>query len=217
MLDNIKAVIFDLDGTLIDSMSMWKQIDIDYLNRFGITLPETLQTDIEGMSFSETAAYFKNTFQLDETLDEIKEAWHQMAKHKYEYDIPFKKGAKEFVKYLKNHNIKTGIATSNSKELVKAVLHNHRMECYFDSIHTACEVEKGKPAPDIYELVASELKVFPQECLVFEDVIQGIKAGKNAGMTVCAIYDDYSKDIIEAKKAEADYYIDSFYDIGFQS
>ena len=62
MLENIKAVIFDLDGTLVDSMWMWRNIDIEYLARFGIPLPENLQKDISGMSFSETAVFFKETF-----------------------------------------------------------------------------------------------------------------------------------------------------------
>lgn len=215
MLSNKKAVIFDLDGTLIDSMSIWKDIDIEYLGRFGITLPSTLQEDIEGMSFSETANYFKETFQLEDSIETIKETWHEMAGYKYANEILFKQGAKEFVKELKKRGIKTGIATSNSKDLVNAVLKNHNMTEYFDSIHTACEVEKGKPAPDIYELVARELEVKPSECLVFEDVIQGIKAGKNAGMTVCAIYDDFTKHKVEEKKREADYYIDSYFDIMF--
>ena len=77
-LNRKKAVIFDLDGTLVDSMWMWKAIDIEYLARFGLTCPDDLQKEIEGMSFSETAVYFKERFQLKETLDEIKNAWIQM-------------------------------------------------------------------------------------------------------------------------------------------
>ena len=74
MLTNIKAVIFDLDGTLIDSMGIWKGIDIEYLGARGLELPDDLQRSIEGMSFSETANYFKERFQLSDTIDEIKAA-----------------------------------------------------------------------------------------------------------------------------------------------
>ncbi len=73
MLKDIKAVLFDLDGTLVDSMWLWKDIDIEYLGRYGIAFPENLQAEIEGMSFSETAVYFKNRFQLSVSLEEIKE------------------------------------------------------------------------------------------------------------------------------------------------
>ena len=72
MLEKIQAVIFDLDGTLVDSMWMWKDIDIEYLGRFGIALPEDLQDKIEGMSYTETAVYFKERFQIPCTLEEIK-------------------------------------------------------------------------------------------------------------------------------------------------
>ena len=70
-LENKKAMLFDLDGTLVDSMWMWKQIDIEYLGRFGYECPPQLQKEIEGMSFTETAAYFKKRFCLKETVDEI--------------------------------------------------------------------------------------------------------------------------------------------------
>ena len=213
MLKNIDAVIFDLDGTLIDSMWMWKQIDIEYLSKYNIDLPDNLQTEIEGMSFSETAAYFKNRFGLKETLEEIKSTWNDMAYYKYEYEVPIKEGALDFLNYLKKNNIKTGIATSNSKDLVNAVVKKHGVNHLFDSIHTSCEVKKGKPAPDIYHLVAKDLEVKPQRCLVFEDVINGIKAGKNACMKVCAIYDDFSKDADTEKRALADYYIQDFKEV----
>ena len=78
---------------------------------------------------------------------------------------------------------------------------------YFDCIMTSCEVAKGKPAPDIYLAVAGKLGVQPEECLVFEDIPVGILAGKNAGMEVCAIEDDFSMNQIEIKKQLADYYI----------
>ena len=215
VMDGVQAVIFDLDGTLIDSMWMWKQIDIEFLGRFGYECPEDLQKSIEGMSFSETAHYFKERFQLSDTVDEIKAAWNQMAWDKYSKEILFKTGAKEFVYYLKKNGIRTGIATSNSIELVKAVLGNHDMEKQFDSIHTSCEVSKGKPAPDIYELVAKDLGVEPMECLVFEDIPQGIMAGKNAGMKVCAVEDTYSAMVADKKRELSDYYIKDYFEISF--
>ena len=216
MLTNIKAVIFDLDGTLIDSMGIWKGIDIEYLGARGLELPDDLQRSIEGMSFSETANYFKERFQLSDTIDEIKAAWNRMAWDKYSKEILFKTGAKEFVHYLRENGIKTGIATSNSTELVKAVLGNHNMEKQFDSIRTSCEVSKGKPAPDIYELVAKDLGVEPSECLVFEDIPQGIMAGKNAGMKVCAVEDSYSALVADKKRELSDYYINDYFEIDFR-
>ena len=202
----IEAVIFDLDGSMVDSMWMWRAIDIEYLGRFGITLPENLQACIEGMSFSETAVYFKERFNLPDDLDTIKADWNRMAWDKYTYEVPVKDGVTELLQYCMDHGIKVGIATSNSRELVENVVKARHLDQYFDCIMTGCDVAKGKPAPDIYLAVARELNVSPENCLVFEDIIPGIQAGKAAGMRVCAVYDKYSEHQDAEKRTLADYY-----------
>jgi HAD superfamily hydrolase (TIGR01509 family) len=209
MLKDIDAVIFDLDGTLVDSMWMWKSIDIEYLGRYGIPMPEDLQKCIEGMSFSETAVYFKKRFQIPESLDQIKSDWNRMAWEKYEKEVPLKEGARELLEHLAQNNIPAGIATSNSRELAELIVSTHALTDYFTSIRTSCEVAKGKPSPDIYLLVAQDLEVEPSRCLVFEDVLQGVMAGKNANMKVCAVYDEYSQKDMKEKKRLADYYVQS--------
>ncbi|MCI5585384.1 MAG: HAD family phosphatase [Lachnospiraceae bacterium] len=216
MLTNIKAVIFDLDGTLVDSMWMWHQIDIEYLGKYGITLPKNLHKNIEGMSFSETALYFKENFSIPESLEEIKAEWNRMAWDKYTHQVPLKEGAKPFLDYCKERGILLGIATSNSRELVENVVHSLKLEHYFNCIMTGCDVKKGKPAPDIYLAVAKALGVSPQDCLVFEDIVMGIQAGKRAGMRVCAIEDEYSMYQLEEKKAMADYYIENYHQLSLE-
>lgn len=213
MLDNIKAVIFDLDGTLVDSMWMWPEIDVLYLRQFGISVTENLHTEIEGMSFSETAAYFKETFEIPSTIQEIKQEWLEMAYGKYANEVPLKPGVLHFLQELKKQNIRTGIATSNGIELVNAVLNAHGLEPYIDQVRTACEVNRGKPAPDIYLKVSEDLGIGPADCLVFEDVSMGILAGKNAGMKVCAVEDEFSLFQTEKKKSLADYYITTYEEI----
>ena len=210
MLDHIKAVLFDLDGTLIDSMWMWKEIDIEYLGSLGYELPEDLQHKIEGMSYSETAVYFKETFHIQDSLEEIKEMWTRMALYKYSHDVPYKPGALAFLKELRKRGIKTGICTSNGQELVTAVMDALDMHSYFDCVMTACNVKRGKPFPDIYLAVAEQLGVEPSCCLVYEDVPNGILAGKNAGMKVCAMEDNSALDQKEMIRSLADYYITSF-------
>ena len=121
-LKNKKAVLFDLDGTLVDSMWMWPQIDVEFLGRFGYDCPGDLERAVEGMSFSETAAYFKERFSLPMTLEEIKECWSQMAMDKYRTQVPLKPGALEFLRYCKDQGIATGIATSNGRPIVDAVI-----------------------------------------------------------------------------------------------
>lgn len=211
MLKNTDAVIFDLDGSLVDSMWMWKAIDIEYLGKFGIPLPEELQSKIEGMSFSETAVYFKEHFHIPDSLEKIKNDWNRMAWDKYEKEVPLKPGIPEFLEGCSKHGIKLGIATSNSRQLVENIVSVHKLRDYFSCIMTGCDVAHGKPSPDIYLAVADALKVDPKRCLVFEDIIPGIQAGKNAGMKVCAVEDAYSLQEKESKQALADYYINDFY------
>ena len=210
MMRNIDAVIFDMDGSLVDSMWMWRAIDIEYLGSFGIPLPEDLQARIEGMSFAETAIYFKEHFPIPDTTEDIMETWNRMAWDKYLHEVPLKMGITEFLRSCREWGILLGIATSNSRELVENVAKVHNLRDYFTSIITGSEVKRGKPAPDIYLAVAQELGAAPSRCLVFEDIVAGIMAGKNAGMRVCAVEDEYSSHDRERKKKLADYYIEDY-------
>ena len=188
-LEKIKALIFDLDGTLVDSMWMWKAIDIEFLGRYGYDCPDDLQRMIEGMSFTETAAYFIRRFRLPLSMDEIKAAWTEMSIDKYRNEVPVKPGAIRLLEYARDHGILCGIATSNGSDMVEAVLTSRNIKPYFQVVTTACEVKEGKPSPDIYLKVAADLGADPKECLVFEDVPAGALAGKRAGMTVCGVAD----------------------------
>lgn len=213
MLRGKRGMLFDLDGTLIDSMWMWKAIDIEYLGRYGIELPDGLQRCIEGMSFSETAVYFKENFHIPDSLDVIKNTWNQMAYDKYKNEVSLKKGVLDFLKYCKDHCLKTAICTSNSRELASVCLKSLGIEEYIDLLVTACDVNKGKPSPDIYLTAAEKLELLPTECLVFEDIVKGLQAGISAGMDTCAVEDEYSQETEEEKRKHARYYVRSFEEI----
>lgn len=213
MFNQIKAVIFDLDGTLVDSMGLWRDIDIEFLSARGIEYKDDLQEKIEGMSFTETAVFCKGYYKLTESVEELKEIWNQMAEDKYRYEVQLKPGVMEFLEELKRRGIKMGIATSNSKELIAAVNEAYHFDRYISCVVTSCSVNRGKPAPDVYLEAARQLSVLPEECLVFEDIVKGIEAGKNAGMLVCAVEDSFSAEQRERKKAISDYYIESYDEI----
>ena len=210
VLKNIEAVIFDLDGTLVDSMWMWGDIDVEYLAKHNCQVPEDLEDTIAGMSFTEVAAYFKKRFNIPDDVDTIQQEWIEMAKDKYINEAMLKPGVAKFIAYLAEHNIKMGIASSNSNELVREVLIARGINDAFTEVHTSCEVSSGKPAPDIYLLVADKLGIAPDKCLVFEDIPMGIVAGKAAGMKTCAVWDEFSAHQEQEKHELADYYIDSF-------
>ena len=210
MLNNIKAVLFDLDGTLVESMSMWGDIDVDYLKKFHIPVPEGLQKAIEGLSMYQTAVYFKGNFAIEDSLENIMDEWNRMAYEKYTTEIPLKPGVRAFLDVLKSKNIPCGIATSNSRILTEAILKSHQVENYFSLMVTGDEITNGKPNPEVYLEAAKKLDIAPEHCLVFEDIPFGIMAGKRAGMTVCAVEDDYSMNDMEEKIRLADFYIKSY-------
>lgn len=210
MLSNIKAVIFDMDGTLIDSMWVWKQVDIDYLKRRNIELPEDLQKSIAGLSFTETAFYFKNRFSLKDDIDDIKKEWTSMVMEYYKTIIKAKDGVKEFLQYLKMNNYKIGMATSNYIELIEPVLKNNDINDFFDVIVTTCEVPRDKSYPDVFLETAKRLEVKPEECLVFEDTLNAVRGAKLAGMKVVGIYDMHGTCSPEELKETADHLIEDF-------
>ena len=213
MLNQIKAAIFDMDGTLIDSMGVWSKIDIDFLEKRGFQVPENLKSSIEHLTFLECAEYFKKNFVLQDTLQEIMDEWVEMAKNEYEYNIKLKPGVKEYLNLLKNLGIKISIATSNSLFLIEKVLKSNEIYDFFDSITTIDEVNRGKDFPDIYLLAAKKLGVLPKECLVFEDILPAVLGAKSAGMKVIGVHDTYSDYQKQDIMKHADKYIFQFYEL----
>ena len=214
MINNIEAFIFDMDGTMIDSMRVWKDIDDEYIEKYDLTEPEDFHEAMEGLSYTETAEYFLKVFPtLPKTVEELKEEWYEMALYKYSHEMELKEGLEEVIRGARAKGIRIGIATSNDRKLVEACLRGMGVEELVDTISTGCEVKKGKPAPDVYLKAAGDLGVAPENCLVFEDVPMGIMAGKNAGMKVCAVDDWFSAPQMERKKELADYYIKNYYEI----
>ena len=136
-----EAVIFDLDGTLVDSMWMWTDIDKEYLARFGYPFDKQIQREIEGMSIGETAVWFKERYHIPDSLEKIQSDWIRMSIDKYRNEVPLKPFAGEFLTFLKSRGIKTGIASSNAIYMVEACLDSLSVRDKFDIIATASEGE----------------------------------------------------------------------------
>ena len=212
--EKIEALIFDLDGTMIDSMRVWKDIDAEYIEKYNLKKPEDFYESIEGLSYTETAEYFLKVFpNLPKTVEELKTEWYEMALYKYSHEMELKEGLEMLIRSARAEGLGIGIATSNDRKLVEACLKGMGVEELIDTISTSCEVQKGKPAPDVYLKAAGDLGVEPKPCLVFEDVPMGIMAGKNAGMRVCAVDDWFSAPQTDRKKELADYFIKNYNDI----
>lgn len=205
-----QAVLFDLDGTLIDSLSVWHDVDVAFLGRRGLAVPDGLQKDLGGFSMVEVGEYMKKRFGFTETVEEMMAEWNELAYEAYRYRFGLKSGAGNFLHFLKAEGFATGLVTSNSRKLAEASFEKNHLQEVMDVLITANEVPHGKPEPDIYLEAAARLSADPESCLVFEDHPDGILAAKRAGMQVCAVADAFTRDEEEEKRKMADGFIRDF-------
>lgn len=209
MLD-FKAAIFDLDGTLIDSNIIWEKINRIYFTKHNISISDEEIRKFTSMNFEDIADYFIKVFKLTANMDEFISECNEMAVVEYQYNIMLKANAKEYLEYLRENDIKIGLATASNKSLYEPVLKNNGIYDYFDALTTTREVQRGKGYPDIYLLTAEKLGVSPEDCVVFEDILAGIKGAKAANMRAYGVHDLYSEHNREEIEKLADGYIFDF-------
>lgn len=207
---NIKGAIFDLDGTLIDSTWIWNRIDMEFLGKRGYDVPEDYVHHIAPLGVDETAIYTKERFHLPETTDEIKKEWYDMAIDAYTNEILLKPGVYDYLHILHNKGISLAVATASDKELVVPVLRRNKVLELFNNITTIKEVSRGKGYPDIYIFAAEKMNLGPAECVVYEDIIQGVTGSKKGGFYTVAVNDNHSAEYKENLINIADKYINSF-------
>lgn len=200
----MKAYIFDLDGTLLDSMGLWEQIDAGFLTKRGLAVPPDYINAICSRSFPEAAAYTIERFHLPDSVEDLLAEWNGMAAHAYGHTVPLKPHAREYLKALKERGAKLAVATSLPRALYGPALRQHGLEPYFDAVCSTDEVAFGKTRPDVFLLAAKRLGVAPAECILFEDILQAVHSGKAAGMTVYGVLDEASKGDWDAIREAAD-------------
>ena len=198
-MKEFKGAIFDLDGTIIDSMDVWETIDIKFLEKRNITMPNDYIEKINSMSFEEVAKYTIERFNLNESVDSLIKEWNDMAIYEYSNNIKLKPNVKEYLVKLKKHDIKIGLATSSPKELYEPVLKNNKVYDYFDTLVFGDEVENGKPAPDIFLKACEKFEINPKEAFVIEDSVLGATAANRAGIK-CLVVEDTIKFTEEENK-----------------
>lgn len=202
----IKGAIFDVDGTLLDSMEIWEDVGVRYLNSIGIEAEPDLGTVLFTMSIQEGAAYVKEHYYLSQEPEEIVQGVLDIISNYYKKTALLKSGAKELLEKLDKHNIPMTVASSNNKKEIERAFERLGIAKYFDRIFTCEEDGAGKTKPDIYLRAAEYLGTRPEETVVFEDVIHAIRTAKQAGFQVVGIYDEASKDDQEEVQREADWY-----------
>lgn len=204
--DNIRAAVFDLDGTLIISSHVWGDIDRKFLSKRGFDVPEDYFKRISCMNFREGADYTIERFGLDESAEDIIAEWFSMARYEYEHNIRMKSGAAEYLRALKSNGIKLALATASSPLLYEPVLKNNGVFDLFDAFASTEEVCRSKEFPDVYIYAAGKLGTELRSCAVFEDVIEGVRSARSCGAFTCACLDGYYACDHEEMKRTADMY-----------
>ena len=208
----MRAYIFDLDGTLLDSMGVWAHIDAAFLSERGLDVPEDYIDAVSARSFPEAARYTLERFGLPDSVDALLREWNAMAAHAYGHTVPLKPNALAYLTALKGRGARLAIATSLPAALYVPALENHGITGLFDVICSTDEVSCGKTHPDVFLLTARRLGVPPEACVVFEDILEAVQSAKRAGMTVYGVYDAASSVQWKHIEKEADGVIYDFRD-----
>ena len=205
----IKGAIFDLDGTLLDSMSIWDTIGEDYLRSLGIEPRENLAETFKTFTLEESAEYYRTHYGVTLSVEEIVNGVNLMIEDFYRNTVLLKEGVADFLAKLSNDGVKMCIATVTDKYLVEAALIRLNVRQYFGEIFTTAEVGCGKNDPKIYRTALAYLGTEKHETLVFEDVLHALMTAKNDGFPVAAVYDKHELRQTEMKE-NSDYYITNY-------
>ena len=166
----MRGAIFDVDGTLLDSMQVWWDVVVDFFKEHGVELPYEEAKEYKEMTMKESIPTIKNRLNLDLSFEELSNTFMHMGLKQYETTVPLKKGADKYLKKLHNSGIKIAIATSGYEELCKTAFTRLGVWNYIDACAFSSEVGVNKSNPDVYLLAAKRIGIPPEECTVFEDI-----------------------------------------------
>lgn len=204
----IKAAIFDVDGTLLDTMPVWNDIGERYLSSLGLKSRLETKEALHSVSLEQGAAYLKETYDLKQTIPEIIKDVLKIVADFYKYEAVLKPGVKETLEWLEEQGIKMAVATSGNKALTEAALERNGVADYFGKIFTCTEIGSGKDEPNIYLAAAEFLGSKPEETIIWEDALHAAQTAKTAGFVVLGVYDESGKDAVPEMKEICEEYFD---------
>ncbi|MDZ5724138.1 HAD family phosphatase [Acetobacterium sp. K1/6] len=209
-ITNVEGMIFDLDGTLIDSMPAWENIGSDFLKKHGIAPPDDLNETIKTMSFAESARYFIEFYGVAMTEEQVGDEINGMIRENYARHIALKPFVKEALDQYLKQGIKMGILTATHKTLTELVLRRFGLQNHFEFILTSGMTGLPKSQPEIYHQAVAQLQLPAQRITIFEDSLYCIKAARETGCHIIGVFDEASKEDWEAIKRSSDSVIMSF-------
>lgn len=193
----ITTVLFDMDGVLIDSEGFWQQAEEEVFTSMGATWDEAIAIQTQGKTTRAVTELWYNLYPWEgKSIEEVEQMVIDRVEELISAKGEIKEGVIQTLEFLKEKNVKIGLATNSPESLINAVLKRLSIGKYFQTIVSVEHVKEGKPAPDVYLRAAENLGSKPDECIVIEDSFTGATAGKNAKMTVIAIPDaaQYNQD-----------------------
>ncbi len=212
MLTGIKAVIFDMDGVIIDSEPLWRRAMIQSFTEIGIPFDDEKSRITTGLRFKEVAEYwFTNHGMTHLSIDEFDKLVINRLCDLIAQEGKTMKGVVEALEFFKTKGLKIGMGTSSNNKLMNKVVDVLQIKHYFDVLCSAEHMQYGKPHPEVFLTCAKKLEINPLHCLVIEDSVNGIIAGKAAQMRVLAIPEEFNHN--HPKFAVADYNLKSLLEI----
>jgi len=207
--NHIKGAIFDLDGTLLDTMEKLGRVEIEYLIALGGVPRPGLAEILRTLSTAEVTQYFKSDYGIREPLDKIYHERNRLLEDYYFYEAEPKEGAGPVLESLRFHDVKMFVATATDRYLVEPAMERHGLTQYFERILTCSEENTSKSSPDIYLRAAELMGTEPGETIVVEDALYAMESAKKAGFPIIAIYDKSADDQAEEIEAISDHYFKS--------
>lgn len=207
----IQGAIFDVDGTLLDSMSVWANIGADYLRFLGYEPRENLNETFKSMSLYQAACYYQSEYGVTLSTDEIISGVNDRIGQFYRERAGLKPGVAGFLRQLREKGVKMCIATATDRPLVEAALERCGVLAYFSDIFTCFSVGHGKDEPVIYRTALEHLQTARAKTIVFEDALYAARTARRDNFVTAAVYDAYEKHQAELRAA-ADLYITDFTD-----
>lgn len=205
----IRGAIFDFDGTLVDSMFIWKTAGDRYLRSLGKEPENDLQKTLKTMSLRQSAAYMQQAYGLSASVEEIMDGINRTVEDFYFHTVQPKADVIPFLRRMKEKGIKMCIATATDRYQVEAALRRCGMDTFFGDIFTCSDVGHGKDEPVIFRKALEHLQTIRADTVVFEDAFHALETAKNDGFITAAVYDPHEERQQELRQI-ADLFLDDY-------